>query len=55
MSSSCFGLYLFQPGPVIEVYAHQHLLQLLWSEQLHQILVTHLEEAPLELLKHTFH
>lgn len=39
----------------MEVFAHQHFLQLFWLEQLHQILVTYLEEALLELLKHTLH
>lgn len=49
------GLYLFQLCPVIEVFAHQHFLQLLWSEQLHQISVTHLEEASPELMEHILH
>jgi len=53
--TSGFRLYLFQLGPVMEVCAHQHFLQLFWSEQLHQILVTHQEEASLELLEHALH
>ncbi len=50
-----FPLYLFQFCPIMEVFAHQHLPQLLWPKQLHQISVTHLEEASFELTKHSVH
>lgn len=52
---SCFWLYLLQFCPIVDLVAHQDSTQLLWPKQLHQISVTHLEEASLELLKHTLH
>lgn len=50
-----FWVYLFQLSPVIDILAQQHSLQLLRPKQLHQIWVTHLEEATLELLEHILH
>lgn len=50
-----FRVYLLQLGPVIDILAHEHSLQLLRPKQLHQIWVTHLEEATLELLERILH
>lgn len=48
-------MHLFHSCPVMEVLTHQNFLQLLWLKELHQALVTYLEEASFKLLKHTRH